>query len=264
MIMAFPGHTQLLFHNPYVRLTTWASQSSKPGQYNELHWFHLRKPRVLTPLHSLRKERSGVSTIGLRRCTDLWVTKLVGLTSRPQTLGLFLFQAQTVHKINMSSPYLSKLHLHNMDETKVTQRNGHFTYSHHFNVKNYSNKEGKFRNWYNQVPHLTQDTNGKGTNLQLEISNESYEVSPFPAGDHKATINRRTQTHNKHTTEITWMIHKRSTALERSVKILILEGLNRFHSVLPCKDGQDGGGNVFFGDPCYALTIPPGKNNARN
>ena len=28
---------------------------------------HLRKPRVLTPLRSLRKERSGVSTLGLRR-----------------------------------------------------------------------------------------------------------------------------------------------------------------------------------------------------
>ena len=30
--------------------------------------YHLRKPRVLTPLRSLRKEQSGVSTLGLRRC----------------------------------------------------------------------------------------------------------------------------------------------------------------------------------------------------
>ena len=29
---------------------------------------HLCKPRVLTPLRSLRKERSGVSTLDLRRC----------------------------------------------------------------------------------------------------------------------------------------------------------------------------------------------------
>ena len=42
--------------------------------------------------------------------------------------------------------------------------------------------------------------------------------SPFPAVDHEATINRRARTHSKHTTEITWMIHKRCTALERSVK----------------------------------------------
>ena len=58
----------------------------------------------------------------------------------------------------------------------------------------------KIRNQYNQVPHLTQDTNGKVTNSQLDITNESQEISPFPAGDHKATINRRTL---KHTIEIT-------------------------------------------------------------
>ena len=44
-----------------------------------------------------------------------------------------------------------------------------------------------------QVPHLTQDTNGKVINLQLDTTNESQEVSPFPAGDHKAHINRRSQ-----------------------------------------------------------------------
>ena len=42
------------------------------------------------------------------------------------------------------------------------------------------------RNRYNQVPHLTQDTNGKVRNSQLDTPNESQEVSPFPAGDHKA------------------------------------------------------------------------------
>ena len=36
-----------------------------------------------------------------------------------------------------------------------------------------------------------------------DISNESQEVSPFPAGDHKTLINRRTQKHNKNKTEIT-------------------------------------------------------------
>ena len=61
----------------------------------------------------------------------------------------------------------------------------------------------KIRNLYNQVPHLTQDTNGKVTNSQLDITNESQEVSPFPAGDHKESINRRTQKHNKHKAEIT-------------------------------------------------------------
>ena len=43
----------------------------------------------------------------------------------------------------------------------------------------------KIRNRYNQVPHLTQDINVKVTNSLLDITNESQEVSPFPAGDHK-------------------------------------------------------------------------------
>ena len=70
-------------------------------------------------------------------------------------------------------------------------------------------KDAKIRNRYNQVPHLTQDTNGKVTNSQLDTTNKSQEVSPlnFLAGDHKAQIiNRRVQRHNKHKTEK----HKRS------------------------------------------------------
>ena len=43
-------------------------------------------------------------------------------------------------------------------------------------------KGEKVRYQYNQVPHLTQDTNGKVTNLQLDTTNESQEVSLFPAG----------------------------------------------------------------------------------
>ena len=58
-------------------------------------------------------------------------------------------------------------------------------------------KGGKIRNRYNQVPHLTKDTNGKVTNSQLDTTNESQEVSPFPVGDHKAYINRRVQRHSK-------------------------------------------------------------------
>ena len=58
-------------------------------------------------------------------------------------------------------------------------------------------KMATIRNQYTQVPHLTQDTNGKVTNSQLDITNESHEVSPFPAGDHKASINRRARKHTK-------------------------------------------------------------------
>ena len=64
-------------------------------------------------------------------------------------------------------------------------------------------KSAKIRNRFNQVPHLTQDPNGKITNSQLDTTNESQEVSPFPAGDHKAHMNRRLQMHSKHKTEKT-------------------------------------------------------------
>ena len=62
-------------------------------------------------------------------------------------------------------------------------------------------KGAKVGNRYNQVPHLTQDTNRKVTNSQLDTTNESQEVSLFPAGDHKAHINRRAQRHRKPKTE---------------------------------------------------------------
>ena len=44
--------------------------------------------------------------------------------------------------------------------------------------------------------------------LTVDTTNESQEVSPFPAGDHKAHINRRAQRHCKHKTE---QKHIRST-----------------------------------------------------
>ena len=68
-------------------------------------------------------------------------------------------------------------------------------------------KGAKIMNRYNQVPHLTQDTNRKETNSQLDTTNKSQEVSPFQAGDHKAHTNRRAQRHSNHNTEK----HKRST-----------------------------------------------------
>ena len=92
-------------------------------------------------------------------------------------------------------------------------------------------KGAKIRNRYNQVPHLTQDTNGEVTNSQLYTTNKSQEVSPPTPGDHKAQINRRPQRQNKHKTEKK-KIQKRSTALERPVNTPP-EGLNRLHSANP-------------------------------
>ena len=81
------------------------------------------------------------------------------------------------------------------------------------------NKGAKIRNRYNQVSHLTQDTNEKLTNPQLDTTNEIQEVSPFPAGDHKAHINSRAQkAQQTQGRKKTQKIHKRSTTLERSVE----------------------------------------------
>ena len=82
-------------------------------------------------------------------------------------------------------------------------------------------KGAKIRNRCNQVPHLTQDTNRKVTNSQLDTTNESQEVSPFPAGDHKRNINRRSQRHSKYKTE-------KNPPWNGQWNIL-LEGLNRFN-----------------------------------
>ena len=89
-------------------------------------------------------------------------------------------------------------------------------------------KGAKLRNRYNQVPHLTQDINGKVTDSQLDTTNESQEVSSFPAGDHKAHLNRRVQRHNKQKTE---KKHKKSTEEIppwNGQKNILLEDLNLF------------------------------------
>ena len=76
-----------------------------------------------------------------------------------------------------------------------------------FNIK--VSKGAKIRNRYNQVPYLTQaGYQWESDKLTADNTNESQEVSLFPAGDHKAHINRRAQRHSKLKTE---QKHKRST-----------------------------------------------------
>ena len=48
-----------------------------------------------------------------------------------------------------------------------------------------SKKEDKDQDRYNQAPHLTQDSNGKLSTSQLDITIDGQEVSPLLAGDHK-------------------------------------------------------------------------------
>ena len=65
----------------------------------------------------------------------------------------------------------------------------------------------------NQASHLTLYINGKVTNSLLDITNESQEVSPFQAGDHKPS---KTDVHESITNTCKTKIHKRSTAFELS------------------------------------------------
>ena len=51
-------------------------------------------------------------------------------------------------------------------------------------------KMAKIRNQYNQVSHLTLDTTWESNKTTINITNKSQEVSPFPAGDHKAAMNK--------------------------------------------------------------------------
>ena len=64
-------------------------------------------------------------------------------------------------------------------------------------------KKAKIRNRCNQVPHLTEDTIWESDkNTKKHHIQKSQEVSPSPAGDHKAARNRqdsmtKTNTNNK-------------------------------------------------------------------
>ena len=77
-------------------------------------------------------------------------------------------------------------------------------------------KKANIRNRYNKVTHLTQDTlRESDKSTRKRHIQKRLEVSPFPAGDQKAVSHRqgnmsKTNTYKK--------IHKRSTALERSVR----------------------------------------------
>ena len=90
--------------------------------------------------------------------------------------------------------------LHTRLQTECSSLNQHL---HKRNLVCKVSNGAKIRNRYNQAPHLTKDNNGKVTNSQLDTTNESQEVSPIPAGDHKAHSNRFAQTHSKRKTEKT-------------------------------------------------------------
>ena len=67
------------------------------------------------------------------------------------------------------------------------------------------------------------------TTSQLDFTNESQEVSRFPAGDHKASINRRARKHNKKQDRNNINDQQKKHRLGMVSKNILLECLDRFH-----------------------------------
>ena len=88
----------------------------------------------------------------------------------------------------------------------------------------------KIRNRYNQVPHLTQDTNGESDKLTMRHHKLEPRGQHFPSiGDHKVQINRRAQRHNKYKTEKNINEPQKKYRLGTVSKNILLKGLNQFH-----------------------------------
>ena len=75
-------------------------------------------------------------------------------------------------------------------------------------------KGAKIRNRYNQVTYLTQDTNEKVTNSQLDTANESQEVSP--PGTNKQMHTKAQQTQDRKNTTDPQKEHRPGTASNTS------------------------------------------------
>ena len=78
-------------------------------------------------------------------------------------------------------------------------------------------KVAKIMNRYNQVPQLAQDTTWKSDKTQLNITNKSQKVSPFPQGSNEQTrkINSNTNDPQK--------------KYGHGEKNILLDGLKWFH-----------------------------------
>ena len=112
-----------------------------------------------------RKQRSGIDTIKYHNCFRKVIKTQESIKHKK------VFYQQVTSRLQKT-------------DTTALQRQTE-------NTNNKVRSRAKIRNRCNQAPHLTQDTNEKVTTSQLDITNESQEVSPFPAGDHKASSNRR-------------------------------------------------------------------------
>ena len=91
-------------------------------------------------------------------------------------------------------------------------------------IDNKVRKRARIRNQYNQAPILTQDNNGKVATTQLDITNESQEISPVSTGDHKARKHNKKDRYNINDPQKKYRLGTVCTKI-------LLEGLNRFYGL---------------------------------
>ena len=106
-------------------------------------------------------------------------------------------------------------------------------------------KGAKIRNRYNQVTYLTQDTNEKVTNSQLDTTNESQEVSPL--GTNKQMHTKAQQTQDRKNTTDLQKEHCRATKC--SIHNMLSRGtycVPCIHNMLPLKSGAYCVGHVSY------------------
>ena len=88
-----------------------------------------------------------------------------------------------------------------------------------------SKKEGKDQKSIQSSTTPDPGYQWESDNFTIRHPNESQEVSPFPAGDHKASVNRRARKHDKNKTRDPQKKHRLGTVS----KNILLEGFNRFN-----------------------------------
>ena len=92
-------------------------------------------------------------------------------------------------------------------------------------------KRAKIRNRYNQAPHLTQDTNGKVTTSQLDLTNDGQEVKRSALSQQVTTRHQQTDVHESITKQDRNNINDPQKKRRHGTvsKNILLEGLNRFN-----------------------------------
>ena len=113
-------------------------------------------------------------------------------------------------------------------------------------------KAAKIRYQYNQVPHLTQNST-RESDKNTNTTKKEQEVSPFPAGDYKAAMNRHKSMTNTDINKINDP-QKKYRLASVSIRKYLLEGLNQFYGT-----NLAGPGHIWESDETPQTRQPRGQ-----